>query len=61
MKNDSCYAEGELVGLPEIVPGRYLKVEDVDELVNKSFYLSEVTHRIDSSRFRTMFEARGWV
>ena len=61
MKRDSCFAEGELVGLPEIVPGRYLKVEGIDELVDKSLYLCEVTHHIDNERFRTTFEARGWT
>ena len=61
MKMDSCFAEGELVGLPEIVPGRYLKVEGIDEMADKSYYLSEVTHHIDGERFRTTFEARGWL
>ena len=60
MKMNSCYAEGELIGLPEIVPGRFLKVENVDSLADKSFYLSEVTHYITESSFRTTFEARGW-
>lgn len=61
MKMDSCFAEGELIGLPEIVPGRFLKVEDLDDLVDKSYYLSEVTHNWTEARFRTSFEARGWV
>ncbi len=60
MKMENCYAEGELVGIPEIVPGRFLKIEGVDDLVNKSYYLREVTHRINSERYRTMFEAKGW-
>ena len=59
MKRNSFYAEGELIGLPEIVPGRYLKVEKVDELADKSYYLSEVTHHISESLFKTMFEAKG--
>lgn len=61
MQMDSCYAEGELIGLPEIVPGRFLEVEDVDSMVDKSFYLSEVTHFLTESSFRTMFEATGWT
>ena len=60
MQRDSCYADGELIGLPEIVPGRYLKVEGVDDMADKSYYLNEVTHHIDNERFRTMFEAKGW-
>ena len=59
MKRNSVFAEGELIGLPEIVPGRYLKVEDVDDLANKSYYLSEVTHHYSESEFKTSFEASG--
>ena len=58
---NSCFAEGELIGLPEIVPGRFLKVEDTDALVDKSYYLNEVTHYYTESTFRTSFEAKGWV
>ncbi len=61
MKMNSCFAEGELIGLPEIVPGRFLKVEETDDLVDKSYYLSEVTHYYTESTFKTMFEAKGWV
>ena len=61
MKLKSCFAEGELIGIPEIVPGRFLKVEDVDDMVDKSFYLSEVTHYWTEASFRTSFEARGWT
>ena len=61
MKRDSVFAEGELIGLPEIVPGRYLKVENLDDLANKSYYISEVTHYINESSFRTVFEAKDYV
>ncbi|WP_028510172.1 hypothetical protein [Ruminococcus sp. NK3A76] len=60
MLQNSYYAEGELIGLPEIVPGRFLQVENVDKLADNKYYLSEVTHRINSSGFITSFEARGW-
>ena len=60
MTMNSYYAEGELIGLPEIVPGRFLKVENVDDLADKSYYLSEVIHRINGSGFTTTFEAKGW-
>ena len=61
MKRESSFAEGELIGLPEIVPGRYLKVEDVDDLADKSYYLSEVTHYVTEHSFRTTFESRGRI
>ncbi len=61
MKLKSCFAEGELIGLPEIVPGRFLKVEDTEQMVDKSYYLNEVTHYYTESSFRTVFEAKGWT
>ena len=57
----SCFAEGELVGLPEIVPGRYLKIKDLDEMADKSYYITEVCHHFSESRFTTVFESKGWV
>lgn len=61
MKRGSCFAEGELIGLPEIVPGRFLKVENTDEMSDKKYYLNEVTHYWTESTFRTTFEAKGWM
>lgn len=61
MQMNSGFAEGELIGLPEIVPGRFLEVEDVDSMADKKFYLSEVTHYLTESSFRTVFEATGWT
>ena len=57
----SCFAEGELVGLPEIVPGRYLQIKDLDEMADKKYYISEVTHRFTESSFSTVFESKGWL
>ncbi|MBQ9382941.1 MAG: hypothetical protein IJT87_01770 [Ruminiclostridium sp.] len=58
---DACFAEGELIGIPEIVPGRYLQIKDLEDMADKKYYLSEVTHRVTESRFSTFFEARGWA
>ncbi len=57
----SCFAEGELIGLPEIVPGRYLQIKDLDEMADKKYYISEVCHRFTESSFSTVFESKGWL
>ena len=56
-----CFAQGELVGLPEIVPGRYLQVNKLDEMADKKYYISEVCHRFSESSFSTVFESKGWL
>ena len=56
-----CYARGKLVGIPEIVPGRYLQIEKLDEMANKKYYISEVVHNISESHFFTFFESKGWI
>ncbi len=60
-KMNVCYASGELVGIPEIIPGRYIAVKDLDEMADKKYYISEVRHIISESRFTTFFESRGWL
>lgn len=57
--NRTCTGSGKTIGLPEIVPGRYLEVEEADELVNKKFYITEVKHSIVNHFFTTEFEIGG--
>ncbi len=61
MADESCFAQGLMIGLPEIVPGRYIQVEKTDDLLDKKYYLTEVTHSINESSFTTSFEAKGWI
>ena len=61
MQMKACFAEGELVGLPEIIPGRYIEIKDLDSLADRKYYISEVRHCINESRFSTFFETRGWI
>ena len=56
----SCTGNGKLVGLPEIVPGRFLEVESLDSLANRKYYLTEVVHTIDAESFTTTFQIGGW-
>ena len=61
MQMKACFAEGELVGLPEIIPGRYIEIKDLDSIADRKYYISEVRHCINESRFSTFFETRGWI
>ena len=56
-----CFASGEMIGLPEIVPGRYLQISALDEMADKKYYISEVRHTIADEQFTTVFEAKGWI
>ena len=53
-------AEIRCIGLPEIIPGRFLKIDRVDSLVNRKYYITRVTHRFDGSGFLTEIETEGW-
>ncbi len=61
MQMQACFAEGETVGLPEIVPGRYIEIKDLDSLADRKYYISEVRHTLSGSRFSTFFETKGWI
>ncbi len=50
---------GSTLGLPEIVPGRYIEVENVDSMFDKKYYITEVTHVFTNDTFVTQFEAGG--
>lgn len=57
----TCTGTGKTIGLPEIVPGRYLEIEKLDGLVNKKFYITEVKHTIGGELFTTEFEIGGVI
>lgn len=48
------------VGIPQIVPGRYVEFVKMDSLLNKKYYVTEVRHRFDESGFETSFDIGGW-
>lgn len=51
---------GVSIGLPEIVPGRYLEVVKLEEMVNKKYYITSVKHSLNQNSFQTEFEIGGW-
>lgn len=53
-------AEGSCVGLPELVPGRFIRLERVDSMMNQKYYLTKVTHTYDEDGFQTSFQTEGW-
>ncbi len=52
-KNET--ASGSLIGLPEVVPGRYIKISGVDPADSGSYYITEVRHSFGRDGFTTEF------
>lgn len=50
---------GTCVGLPELIPGRFVEIVMLEELANQKYYISSVTHKMDQDGFFTEFEAGG--
>lgn len=42
--------EAEFIGLPELVPGRFIKMTELGEAVSNTFYLVSVTHYLDTEQ-----------
>ena len=51
--------EGECIGIPELIPGRYLKIDGGDDLTNGTYFLSKVIHRFREDEYVTAFEIKG--
>lgn len=49
----------ETVGIPDIVPGTFFKIEGVSEEFNKQFYANKVTHAFNDQGYTTKIEFRG--
>lgn len=61
MLTSSQNGRGTCIGLPEIVPGRYLEVAKLEEMVNKKYYVTSVRHSLNQNFFQTEFEIGGWI
>lgn len=57
---ESEQARIRCIGLPEILPGRFLSIDRVDSSVNKKYYITRVTHTFDEAGFVTSLDVRGW-
>lgn len=58
-KNKARTGEGTCIGLPQIIPGRYIKINKADNSINGKYYVTEVIHSIDKSGFMTKFKTEG--
>ncbi|RCX11368.1 phage protein D [Anaerobacterium chartisolvens] len=48
----------ECIGIPEIVPGRFINVKKLGSDLDGDYYILRVTHSINESFFSTLIEAR---
>ncbi len=53
------YGEGECVGIPELIPGRYIKIDGGDEMTNGTYFLNKVRHIFSINGYITSFEVKG--
>jgi len=47
---------GKCVGIPELIPGRFVKMDRFDKSINGSYYIKKVTHLLDEDGYITKFE-----
>lgn len=52
--------EGTVIGMPELVPGRFVAVKDLEKMVDNKYYITEVTHQFNNEKFQTVFTIGGW-
>lgn len=48
------------VGLPELVPGRFVSLKGLDSDLDLDYYIREVRHELNSDGFSTTLEIGGW-
>ncbi len=52
----SLSGSGECIGLPELSPGRFIKIDGLGSQLNSTYYITAVTHTISESGYSTQFE-----
>ena len=53
------HGEGVCIGIPELIPGRFIKVAGMDKNTNGSYFLKKVVHVYNEDGYYTRFEVRG--
>ena len=51
--------QGECIGLPELIPGRYIKIDGGDDKTNGTYFITRVCHRFSPRSYITFFEVKG--
>jgi hypothetical protein len=55
-KRKSAGGQVKCIGLPEIVPGRFIKLKNLDSgFLDKKYYIEQVTHSFGSGGYTTQF------
>lgn len=58
MENSFARLECTCIGIPEMIPGRWVQVAGLSKEANQTVYILSVRHVVTSSGFTTIFEAR---
>ena len=53
------FGEGECIGIPEIIPGRYIELAGMDDSTSGKYLINRVVHRLNVDGYHTLFEVRG--
>ena len=56
---DFISGRGVCVGLPELIPGRFITIEGIDGAVEGSYFVTKVLHRFSRRGYYSMFEVKG--
>lgn len=46
------------VGIPEIGPARFIELEEMSEMLNRKYYVTSVSHKMNDEGYRTTIKAR---
>ena len=58
-KTKICIGSGTCLGIPEIVPGRYVKIENADSTYDMNYYITQVVHENTREGYTTQFDIGG--
>ncbi len=59
-KTEAQSGSGSTIGIPDIVPGRFIKLDKLDSDLNDTYYITEVSHNFSTDGFTTDFQIGGW-
>lgn len=51
--------QGHCVGIPELIPGRYLKIDGLSKVGAGTYFLSKVVHEFSTEGYYTTFDIKG--
>lgn len=60
-EEDGCQSgSGSCIGIPELIPGRYIKLVKLDPDLDGSYYITSVSHSFGTEGYQTEFEIGGY-